>query len=90
MPICADIAASADNAAISIPAVTNFDGNKTWATLMVVDKKTGSTTAIGTDGSAQTIDVNSLGSSSEYTVKLVLRDLATGQETTIYGETINK
>jgi hypothetical protein len=80
----------ARQASISIPAVTNFDGNKTWATLMVVDKKTGSTTAIGTDGSAQTIDVNSLGSSSEYTVKLVLRDLATGQETTIYGETINK
>jgi hypothetical protein len=77
-------------ATISIPAVTNFDGNKTWATLMVVDKKTGSTTAIGTDGSAQTIDVNSLGSSSEYTVKLVLRDLATGQETTIYGQTITK
>jgi hypothetical protein len=80
----------ARNASISIPAVTNFDGNKTWATLMVVDKKTGSTTSIGTDGSAQTIDVNSLGSNSEYTVKLVLRDLATGQETTIYGETITK
>jgi hypothetical protein len=80
----------ARQASISIPAVTNFDGNKTWATLMVVDKKTGSTTAIGTDGSAQTIDVNSLGSSSDYEVKLVLRDLATGQETTIYGETINK
>jgi len=80
----------ARQASISIPAVTNFDGNKTWATLMVVDKKTGSTTAIGTDGSAQTIDVNSLGSSSEYTVKLVLRDLATGQETTIYGQTITK
>ena len=78
------------SASISIPAVTNFDGTKTWATLMVVDKKTGSTTAIGTDGSAQTLDVNSLGSNSEYTVKLVLRDLATGQETTIYGETINK
>lgn len=80
----------ARSASISIPAVTNFDGNKTWATLMVVDKKTGSTTAVGTDGSAQTIDVNSLGSNSEYTVKLVLRDLATGKETTIYGETINK
>jgi len=80
----------ARSASISIPAVTNFDGTKTWATLMVVDKKTGSTTAIGTDGSAQTLDVNSLGSSSEYEVKLVLRDLATGQETTIYGQTINK
>jgi len=80
----------ARQATISIPAVTNFDGNKTWATLMVVDKKTGSTTAIGTDGSAQTLDVNSLGSNSNYEVKLVLRDLATGQETTIYGETINK
>jgi hypothetical protein len=80
----------ARQATISIPAVTNFDGSKTWATLMVVDKKTGSTTAIGTDGSAQTIDVNSLGSNNEYLVKLVLRDLATGQETTIYGETITK
>lgn len=80
----------ARNASISIPAVTNFDGNKTWATLMVVDKKTGSTTAIGTDGSAQTIDVNSLGANNNYEVKLVLRDLATGQETTIYGETITK
>jgi hypothetical protein len=80
----------ARSASISIPAVTNFDGTKTWATLMVVDKKTGSTTAIGTDGSAQTLDVNSLGSNSDYEVKLVLRDLATGQETTIYGETINK
>jgi len=80
----------ARSASISIPAVENFDGNKTWATLMVVDKKTGSTTAIGTDGSAQTLDVNSLGSNNDYEVKLVLRDLATGQETTIYGETINK
>jgi hypothetical protein len=80
----------ARSASISIPAVTNFDGNKTWATLMVVDKKTGSTTALGTDGSAQTLDVNSLGSNSDYEVKLVLRDLATGQETTIYGQTITK
>jgi hypothetical protein len=80
----------ARQATISIPAVENFDGSKTWATLMVVDKKTGSTTAIGTDGSAQTLDVNSLGSNNDYEVKLVLRDLATGQETTIYGETINK
>jgi len=80
----------ARSASISIPAVTNFDGSKTWATLMVVDKKTGSTTAIGTDGSAQTLDVNSLGSNSDYEVKLVLRDLATGQETTIYGQTITK
>jgi hypothetical protein len=80
----------ARSASISIPAVENFDSTKTWSTLMVVDKKTGSTTAIGTDGSAQTLDVNSLGSSSDYEVKLVLRDLATGQETTIYGQTITK
>ena len=80
----------ARSASISIPAVENFDSSKTWSTLMVVDKKTGSTTAIGTDGSAQTLDVNSLGSSSDYEVKLVLRDLATGQETTIYGQTITK
>jgi hypothetical protein len=80
----------ARSVAISIPAVTNFDPSKTWATVMVVDKASGSTTAIGTDGTAQTLNVNSLGADRDYTVRVVVRDLATGQETVISGQDITK
>ena len=83
-------ASGARSVAISIPAVTNFDPTKTWATLMVVDKKTGSTTAIGTDGTAQTLNVGSLGADRDYVVRVVVRDLATGQETVINGQDITK
>jgi hypothetical protein len=74
-------------ASIVVPAIPNFDSGKTWATLMVTDKN-GSTTSIGTDGSAQTVDVASLGATGDYTVKVVVRDLATGQETIIKGDMI--
>ena len=80
----------ARSVAISIPAVTNFDPSTTWATVMVVDKQSGSTTAIGTDGTAQTLNVGSLGADRDYTVKVVVRDLATGQETVINGQDITK
>jgi hypothetical protein len=80
----------ARSVAISIPAVTNFDPSKTWATVMVVDKASGSTTAIGTDGTAQTLNVGSLGADRDYTVRVVVRDLATGQETIINGQDITK
>lgn len=83
-------ASGARSVAISIPAVTNFDPTKTWATVMVVDKKSGSTTAIGTDGTAQTLNVGSLGADRDYTVRVVVRDLATGQETVINGQDIVK
>jgi hypothetical protein len=83
-------ASGALSVAIAMPAVPNFDSSKSWATLMVVDNKTGSTTAIGTDGSAQTLTVGSLGAGRDYTVKVVVRDLATGQETVIKGEGITK
>ena len=80
----------ARSVAISIPAVTNFDPSTTWATVMVVDKQSGSTTAIGTDGTAQTLNVGSLGADRDYTVRVVVRDLATGQETVINGQDITK
>ena len=80
----------ARSVAISIPAVTNFDPSKTWATVMVVDKQSGSTTAIGTDGTAQTLNVGSLGADRDYSVRVVVRDLATGQETVINGQDITK
>jgi len=83
-------ASGALSVAIAMPAVPNFDSSKSWATLMVVDNKTGSTTAIGTDGTAQTLNVGSLGEGRDYTVKVVVRDLATGQETVIKGEGISK
>ena len=83
-------ASGARSVAISIPAVTNFDPTKTWETVMVVDKKSGSTTAIGTDGTTQTLNVGSLGADRDYIVRVVVRDLATGQETVINGQDIVK
>ena len=83
-------ASGALSVAIAMPAVPNFDSSKSWATLMVVDNKTGSTTAMGTDGTAQTLNVGSLGAGRDYTVSVVVRDLATGQETVIKGEAISK
>ena len=76
--------------AITMPSVPNFDSSKSWATLIVRDNKSGSTTAIGTDGTAQTLNVGSLGEGRDYTVSVVVRDLATGQETVIKGEGISK
>jgi hypothetical protein len=76
--------------AIAMPAVPNFDSSKSWATLIVRDNKSGSTTAIGTDGTAQTLNVGSLGEGRDYTVSVVVRDLAPGQETVISGEGISK
>jgi hypothetical protein len=83
-------ASGALSVAIAMPAVPNFDASKSWATLIVRDNKSGSTTAIGTDGSAQTLNVGSLGEGRDYTVSVVVRDLATGQETVIKGESISK
>jgi hypothetical protein len=83
-------ASGALSVAIAMPAVPNFDSSKSWATLIVRDNKSGSTTAIGTDGTAQTLSVGSLGTGRDYTVSVVVRDLATGQETVIKGEGITK
>ena len=83
-------ASGALSVAIAMPAVPNFDPSKSWATLIVRDNKSGSTTAIGTDGTAQTLNVGSLGEGRDYTVSVVVRDLATGQETVIKGEEISK
>ena len=82
-------AAGGLSVAIAMPAVPNFDASQSWATLFVVDNKSGSTTAIGTDGSAQTLNVE-VGVGRDYTVKVVVRDLASGQETVIKGEGISK
>ena len=72
------------SASVSVPNVPNFDPTKTWATLMIVDKN-GSTTAIGLDGVGKVVDVDWLSPTEEYQIKVVLRDLGSGQETTISG-----
>ena len=76
--------------AVSVPAIPNFNSDQTQVSLYVVDNRSGSTTAIGTDGTAQTLNVGSLGVGRDYTVKVVVRDLATGNETIISGEGISK
>ena len=72
------------SASVLVPNVPNFDPTKTWATLMIVDKN-GSTSAIGLDGVGKVVNVDWLSPNEQYEIKIVLRDLGTGQETTISG-----
>ncbi len=72
------------SASVAVPNVPNFDPTKTWATLMIVDKN-GSTSAIGLDGVGKVVNVDWLSPTEQYEIKVVLRDLGTGQETTISG-----
>jgi hypothetical protein len=72
------------SASVAVPNVPNFDPTKTWATLMIVDKN-GSTSAIGLDGVGKVVDVDWLSPTEQYEIKIVLRDLGSGQETTISG-----
>jgi hypothetical protein len=51
---------------------------------MVVDKN-GSTTAMGLDGVGKVVTVDWLSPTEEYSISIVLRDLATGKETVIAG-----
>jgi len=72
------------SASVAVPNVPNFDPTKTWATLMIVDKN-GSTSAIGLDGVGKVVNVDWLSPTEQYEIKVVLRDLGSGQETTISG-----
>ena len=74
---------------IKTPVIPDYDPTKSVATLMVVGPG-GSTTAIGLFGAGETLTVGSLGPDSTYTVKVVIRDLGTGQETVIAGQSISK
>jgi len=74
---------------IKTPVIPDWDPTKSIATLMVVGPG-GSTTAIGLFGAGETLTVGSLGPDSTYTVKVVIRDLGTGQETVIAGQSISK
>ena len=72
------------SANIQVPTIANFDPNATWVTLMIVDKN-GSTTAMGLDGVGKVVTVDWLSPTEEYSISVVLRDLATGKETVIAG-----
>ncbi len=72
------------SANIQVPNIANFDPNATWVTLMIVDKN-GSTTAMGLDGVGKVVTVDWLSPTEEYSISIVLRDLATGKETVIAG-----
>jgi len=76
-------------ASISYAAISNFDSSKTIASIMVVGPN-GSTTYVGIDGSGGKVNVGDLSSMSNYTVKMVIRDIATGEETIISGNNINE
>ena len=74
---------------IKTPVIPDYDPAKSIATLMVVGPG-GSTTAIGLFGAGETLTVGSLGPDATYTVQVVIRDLGTGQETVISGQSISK
>lgn len=74
---------------IKTPVIPDYDPTKSIAMLLVVGPG-GSTTAIGLFGAGETLTVGSLGPDSTYTVKVVIRDLGSGQETVIAGQSISK
>ena len=52
--------------------------------LIIVDRR-GSTTAMGLGGEGGIITVDWLSPTESYNIRIVIRDLATGQETSIVG-----
>lgn len=72
------------SASISFAPIENFDSSKTLASVMVVGPN-GETTSIGIDGNGGTVSVSDLLATANYTVKLVIRDINSGEETVIIG-----
>jgi hypothetical protein len=72
------------SANIQVPAIPNFDPSKTNVQLVIRDK-TGATTAMGLGGEGGIITVDWLSPTESYDIKVVIRDLGTGSETSIAG-----
>lgn len=72
------------SATISFAPISNFDSSKTIASVMVVGPN-GETTSIGIDGNGGSVSVSDLLATANYTVKLVIRDINSGEETIING-----
>ena len=74
----------AKSATISFAPIENLDSSKTLVSIVVVGPG-GSTTSIGVGGSGGSVTVSDLGAAFGYTVKMVIRDLNSGEETIISG-----
>lgn len=72
------------SATISFAPIANFDSSKTLASVMVVGPN-GETTYIGIDGNGGSVNVSDLLATANYTVKVVIRDINSGEETIING-----
>ena len=72
------------SATISFAPIANFDSSKTLASVMVVGPN-GETTSIGIDGNGGSVNVSDLLATANYTVKVVIRDINSGEETVING-----
>jgi hypothetical protein len=74
----------AKSATISFAPIENLDSSKTLVSIVVVGPG-GATTSIGVGGSGGSVTVSDLGAAFGYTVKMVIRDLNSGEETVISG-----
>ena len=74
----------AKSATISFAPIENLDSSKTLVNIVVVGPG-GATTSIGVGGSGGSVTVSDLGAAFGYTVKMVIRDLNSGEETVING-----
>lgn len=74
----------AKSATISFAPIENLDSSKTLVSIVVVGPG-GSTTSIGVGGSGGSVTVSDLGAAFGYTVKMIIRDLNSGEETVISG-----
>lgn len=72
------------SATISFAPIANFDSSKTVASVLIVGPN-GSTTSIGVDGNGGSVNVSDLSATGNYTVKMVIRDINSGEETIING-----
>ena len=73
---------------IATPDIANLDSSKTLVSLMVINAKNSATHSVGLGGSAASLTVGSLSPSDNYFVRIAIRDIATGKETLIHGETV--
>jgi len=73
------------SATISFDSIANFDSAKTRAAIMVVGPN-GSTTYIGIGGNGGSVNVGDLSPTANYVIKLVIRDIDSGEETIIIAD----
>jgi hypothetical protein len=75
---------SSRSAVVSFQPINDFDPTRTSASIVIVGPG-GSTTSVGVDGHGGSVNINDLALDSKYTVSMVIRDLASGEETIIRG-----